>query len=234
MVLNQRTILMTDIAATDDLFFNRTGMDQSRVQGIVDDALGQADDGELFLEYAQSEALVFDDGQLKNASFDIAQGFGLRAVAGESSGYSHASDMSEAALKRAASTVKAVQAGHDGTMAEAPALTNQSLYIDDNPLNLVPFEAKVKLLADIDAYARSKDDRIRQVSASLSGEWQAVQIIRADGSRAADIRPLVRLNVSCVVGDGDRMESGSYGASDKNGEISTTPATPAPGDVLHQ
>ena len=203
---------MTDIATTDELFFNRTGMDKSRVEGIVDDALSGTDDGELFLEYRQSEGLVFDDGQIKNASFDTAQGFGLRAVAGESAGYSHATELSEDAIKRARDTVTAVRTGHTGSYAEAPQRTNRSLYIEDNPLNQVPFEAKVKLLTEIDAYARAKDDRVRQVSASISGEWQAVQIVRPDGHHAADIRPLVRLNVSCVVGDGDHQESGSYGS----------------------
>ena len=202
---------MTDIATTDDIFYNRSGMDQKRVEGIVEDALHGADDGELFLEYNQSESFVFDDGQLKNASFDTMQGFGLRAIAGETAGYSHASELSEDALKRASDTVKTIHAGHGGTMAAAPSPTNRSLYIDDNPLNMVPFETKVKVLSDIDAYARGLDDRIKQVSASLSGEWQAVQIVRGDGSRAADIRPLVRLNVSVVAGDGERMEAGSYG-----------------------
>lgn len=202
---------MTDIATTDDIFYNRSGMDQKRVEGIVEDALHGADDGELFLEYNQSESFVFDDGQLKNASFDTMQGFGLRAIAGETAGYSHASELNEDALKRASDTVKTIHAGHGGTMAAAPSPTNRSLYIDDNPLNMVPFETKVKVLSDIDAYARGLDDRIKQVSASLSGEWQAVQIVRGDGSRAADIRPLVRLNVSVVAGDGERMEAGSYG-----------------------
>ena len=203
---------MTDISTTDDIFFNRTGMGQTNVENIVKDALNGADDGELFLEYNQSEAFIFDDGQLKNASFDTMQGFGLRAISSETAGYSHASELTEDALKRAKSTVKAVYAGHSGVMSASPMKTNQSLYIDDNPLNLVPFSTKVKLLSDIDAYARSKDNRVKQVSASLSGEWQAVQIIRADGNRSADIRPLVRLNVSIVVGEGDRMESGNYGA----------------------
>ena len=203
---------MTDISTTDDIFFNRTGMSQTNVENIVKDALNGADDGELFLEYNQSEAFVFDDGQLKNASFDTMQGFGLRAIANETAGYSHASELTEDALKRAKSTVKAVYAGHSGVMSASPMKTNQSLYIDDNPLNLVPFSTKVKLLSDIDTYARNKDGRVKQVSASLSGEWQAVQIIRADGNRSADIRPLVRLNVSIVVGEGDRMESGNYGA----------------------
>ena len=202
---------MSDIAAAEELFFTRTGLDQARVDRVVGDALNGADDGELFLEYAQSESFVFDDGQLKNASYDTTQGFGLRAVAGETAGYSHSNELSEAALKRAAGTVQAVHAGHGGALADGPAGTNQALYGDVNPLSLTPFETKVKLLTDIDAYARSKDDRVKQVSVSLMGEWQAVEIIRADGARAADIRPLVRLNVSCVVGDGDRMEQGSYG-----------------------
>ena len=202
---------MTDIAKTEDLFFNRAGLDKSRVEGIIGESLGKADDGELFLEYQQSENFVFDDGQLKNANFDTSQGFGLRAVAGEMSGYAHASELSEEALLRAGDTIKAVQVGYDGTMAQGPAQTNQSLYMEDNPLNQTPFDTKVRLLSGMDAYARGLDERIRQFSASLSGSWQAVQIIRADGSRAADIRPLVRLNVSCIVGDGDRLEAGSYG-----------------------
>ena len=150
-------------------------------------------------------------GRLKSASFDTTQGFGLRAVCGEAAGYAHASDLSEEAIRRATETVRAVQSGHSGSMATGPVGTNQAFYSDINPLNEVPFDKKVKLLAEIDAYARGKDDRIAQVSASLSGEWQAVTILRADGSQSADIRPLVRLNISVVVADGDRMEAGSYG-----------------------
>ncbi len=202
---------MTDLAATDELFFTRAGLDAGRVEAIVNEALNGADDGELFLEYNLSESFTFDDGRLKNANFDTSQGFGLRAVAGEATGYAHASELSEEALKRAAKTVQAVHRGHDGTMAQTPAATNRSLYMDDNPLNLVPFADKVKLLAEMDAYARSRDDRVRQVSISLAGSWQAVQIIRAGGARVGDIRPLVRLNVACVVGEGERMEQGSYG-----------------------
>ncbi len=201
---------MTDLAATDELFFTRAGLGRGRVQGIVDDALNGADDGELFLEYRQSESLVFDDGQVKSASFDTSQGFGLRAISGEATGYSHASEISEDAIRRAADTVKTVRAGKGGTFAGPPG-TNQSLYMDDNPLLLVDFETKVKLLADMDAYARAKDERVAQVTASLSGIWQAVEIIRQGGARAADIRPLVRLQVSVVVEKDGRMETGSYG-----------------------
>ncbi len=202
---------MSQIATAEELFFNRAGLDRSRCQRLVDEALAGADDGELFLEYCQSEGLSFDDGRLKSASFDTSQGFGLRAVSGEAAGYAHASELSEAAIRRAAETVRAVHAGHGGVMAAAPVGTNRSLYSDTNPLGEAPFEVKVKLLADIDAYARGLDPRVRQVTASLAGSWQAVHILRAGGERSADIRPLVRLNVSVVVGQGERMESGSYG-----------------------
>jgi TldD protein len=210
---------MSNLATADELFFQRAGLDRARLESLVDDALGGADDGELFLEYRQSEGLSFDDGVLKAASFDTTQGFGLRAIAGEAAGYAHSSELSEAAVGRAAETVKAVKTGRAGVMSEAPAGTNRLLYTDENPLGSVPFEAKVALLADIDAYARGKETRVRQVMASLAGEWQAVEILRAGGERSADVRPLVRLNVSVVVGQGERMESGSYGGG---GRISYT------------
>jgi TldD protein len=203
---------MTDIAATDSLFYGRTGMEQDTVQRLVEQSLGGMDDGELFLQYSLSEALSFDDGKLKSASFDTAQGFGLRAISGDVTGFAHSGELSEAAIRRAGETVKAVRQGSGGTLAEAPRGTNRALYTDANPLNAVPFETKVKLLAEIDAYARAKDPRVRQVMCSLMGEWNAVQIIRADGVRVGDIRPLVRLNVAVVVGDGDRQETGSAGA----------------------
>ena len=202
---------MSDITTTDEIFFDRSELDRSRVEGIIKEALCQSDDGELFLEYNQSEAFVFDDGKLKNASFDTMQGFGLRAIADETTGYSHASELSEDALKRASETVKAAYAGHSGTMQIPPSKTNLKLYVEDNPLNDDPFASKVKLLSEIDKYIRDKDSRIQQVSASLSGEWQAIQIIRSDGSKFEDIRPLVRLNVSVIARNGERMESGSYG-----------------------
>ncbi|MGO1080790.1 metalloprotease TldD [Inquilinus sp. CA228] len=208
---------MTALDQTDDLFFTQAGLDRARLERLVGEALQGADDGELFLEYVQSEGLSWDDGKLKSASFDTSQGFGLRAVAGETTGYSHASTLSEDAVKRAVETVGAVRAGHGGSLAEPPQGTNRQLYTDANPLSAVPFETKVKVLAEIDAYARAKDPRVRQVSASISGNWQAVRIIRADGRHAADIRPLVRVNVSVVVGDGDRMESGSHGAGGRTG-----------------
>ena len=196
---------------TPDLFFSRTGMDRGRVQQTVDQALKGADDGELYLEYSQSESFSFDDGRLKAATFDTSQGFGLRAVAGEATGYAHASDISEDAIARAANTVRAVSQGYSGTAAGAPPRSNVKLYTDIDPLQTAGFEKKVKLLEEMNAYARAKDSRVRQVSASLSGEWQRIEIIRAGGETYSDIRPLVRLNVSVVVEKDGRQESGSFG-----------------------
>jgi len=202
---------MSDLARTDELFYTRAGLDRGKLERQVAEALDGADDGELFLEYRQSESLAYDDGKLKSAAFDTSQGFGLRAVVGESAGYAHATELSHDAVGRAARTVQAVKSGQSGTVADGPAGTNRQLYTDENPLGSMEFADKVKLLGEIDAYARAKDPRVRQVMASISGEWQAVQILRGDGRRVGDIRPLVRLNVSVVVGDGDRQESGSYG-----------------------
>ena len=208
---------MTDLTQTDDLFFNRGGLDRYRIESIAGDALSGADDGELFLEYCQSESVSYDDGRVRSASFDTTQGFGLRAVSGDAAGYAHSSEVSEVAVQRAAQTVKAVRAGHGGTYADAPLQTNTGLYTERNPLGEVAFEDKVALLSEIDRYLREKDPRVAQVMASISGEWQAIQIIRPDGYRAADIRPLVRLNVSVVAQDGERMETGSFGAGGRTG-----------------
>src|SRR5471032_495813 len=196
---------------------DRANLDRDAVRHEIGRGLEGADDGELFLEYKQSEALMFDNGRLKQATYDTAQGFGLRAVKDEAVGYAHASDLSEGALVRAAEAVRAVKSGHSGKYAEAPGRTNAKLYGDDNPLGAQAFEAKVKLLESMDAYARAKDLRVRQVTASIAATWQVVEILRADGETYRDIRPLVRLNVNVVTGDGDRQESGSYGVGGREG-----------------
>ena len=204
---------MDHLLTTDSIFFENSALDKDRAEAIVRDALVDADDGELFLEMRHSEMLMFDDGRLKSASYDQTSGFGLRAIADEAHGYAHAGDISEAALKRAADSVTAVTRGYAGTAAQPPvSASNRPLYSDGNPLTGTPFEDKIALLQEIDAFARAADPRVVQVSASMAGSWQAVQIIRADGHRAADIRPLVRLNVSVVVSQDGRMESGSSGA----------------------
>jgi TldD protein len=201
--------LDTPLSVTDRLFF--ADLDRAGAERTVQAALAGAEDGELFLEYRESEMISLDDGRIRSASFDATRGFGLRAVSGEAAGYAHSGEMSEAALARAAATVQAVRQGHSGTLDIAPRATNARLYEDANPLALLDFAAKTKLLGEIDAFARGRDPRVAQVMASLAGEWQAVQILRPDGTRVADIRPLVRLNVAVVVEQDGRRETGSHG-----------------------
>ena len=196
---------------------DRAGLDRPRLAKIIARGLEGSDDGELYLEYRQSEMLVFDNGRLKQATYDTSQGFGLRAVKDEAVGYAHASDVSEAAIARAADTVRAVKGGYSGHYAGPPPRTNVKLYGEESPLGSPAFEAKARLLETIDAYARAKDPRVRQVTVSLGASWQAVEIVRGDGETYRDVRPLVRVNVSVVVGDGDRQETGSAGYGGREG-----------------
>jgi TldD protein len=178
------------------------------------------------LEYRESEQISLDDGRIRNAGFDTTLGFGLRAVAGEATGYAHAGELSEAALRRAAESVAAVTRGYSGAAAEPPRATNQRLYSDLNPLVRADFPARARLLSDIDSYARGRDPRVVQVMASLSGEWQAVQIMRSDGTRVADLRPLVRLNVQLVVMQNGRRETGGHGTGGRfSYDLLTAPET---------
>lgn len=194
----------------DDLL-SRHGLDAGRAAALVAEALDGADDGELFLEHRVSESLVFDDGRLKSAAFDERDGFGLRAVAGESVAVAHSSEVTEAALRRAVQSVAVVGRGREGILDVAPQGTNRTLYPDHDPTADPDFAAKTSLLAAVDAYARSRDPRVRQVSASLGGERQVVNIVRPDGQRLDDVRPLVRFNVTIMVGEGGKQETGSAG-----------------------
>ena len=196
---------------------DRAGLDRPRLAKIISRGLEGADDGELYLEYRQAEMLVFDNGRLKQATYDTSQGFGLRAVKDEAVGYAHASDVSEAAIARAADAVRAVKGGYSGHYAGPPPRSNVKLYGEESPLGSPAFEAKARLLETIDAYARAKDPRVRQVSVSLGATWQSVEVVRADGETYRDVRPLVRVNVSVVVGDGDRQETGSSGYGGREG-----------------
>jgi len=211
--------MLKDTAMTDSSIslVDRAGLDRPRLAKIIARGLDGADDGELFLEYRQAEVLTFDNGRLKQATYDTSQGFGLRAVKDEAVGYAHASDLSEAAIERAADAVRAVKGGYAGQYAEPPARTNAKLYGDDSPLASPSFEAKARLLQTIDAYARAKDPRVRQVTAGLAATWQAVEILRGDGTTYRDVRPLVRVTVSVVVGDGNRQEVGGDGYGGREG-----------------
>ena len=195
-------------------FFGNGALDRAATTRTLEDALGKADDGELYLEYRASESYLFDDGRLKSASGDTSQGFGLRSVKGEASAYAHSAEISDAALKRASATVKTVDYGQAAasTQLEPAFGVNHALYSSDNPLSLVPFEQKLKLLQEIDAYIRAKESKVKQVSVSLAGNWQVVHIQKVDGRAVTDVRPLVRLSISVIVEKDGRMENGSSGA----------------------
>jgi TldD protein len=204
---------MSDALATaDQLFHGAAGLDPTGAARHIATAIDGADDGELFLEYRESEMISLEDGRIRSASFDTRRGFGLRAILGEASYYAHAGELSDAALARAAATIKAARAQELSVTAAGPAAAAAPLYAGLNPLAEMPFATRAALLQEIDAYARAADSRVTQVMASIAGEWQVVEIIRADGTRAADLRPLVRLNISVVLEQDGRRESGSQGA----------------------
>ncbi|MEL6435111.1 MAG: DNA gyrase modulator, partial [Pseudomonadota bacterium] len=176
-----------------------------------------ADDGELFMERRRSEAVVFDDGRVKTASYDASEGFGLRAVKGEVAGYAHSTEMTEAALKRAVDTARLAVGDGGGTMADAPARTNTKLYTDDDPIAGHSFPVKLETLRNIDAFARDLDPRVVQVSATLAASHQEVIILRPDGTEVSDVRPMTRVNVSVIVEDQGRREAGSAGGGGRVG-----------------
>ena len=192
-------------------FLYRDGqLDPDEALRLTASTLAAAEDGELYLQYRKAEAFGFDDGRLKTASYDTQSGFGLRAVSGETTAFAHANEISAGAIGRAAATMALIDPAA-GPKAAAPARTNRHLYTDGDPLDLVPFADKVNLCQVIDAAARARDPRVAQVSASLLGQWQVVEIVRPDGFVATDVRPLVRLNVSIVVERNGRRETGSFG-----------------------
>jgi len=201
------------------------GVDPERAVSVLREALAGADDGELFVERSESESFLFDDGRLKSAAYDATEGFGLRVVAGETAGYAHASEISEAAIRRAGSSAALAKRGHAGVAAEGPRATNAKLYGEENPLASPGFSDKVALLQEIDAWARARDPRVVQVMASMAGERREVEILRADGRLVRDVRPLCRLNVQINVERDGRRETGTSGAGGRTGfETFITPA----------
>ncbi len=191
---------------------NALPFDLRQATEILADAVRGGDDGDLYVERSRSESFVFDDGRLKSAAFDTDQGFGLRVVAGEAQGSGYASELSLAAIRRAASTASEAKRGYSGKLAASPVPTNRRLYQPIDPTAAPDFSVKTGLLAEIDAWARASDPRVVQVSVSLSGSHTEIDILRPDGAAFSDIRPLVRLNVSVTLEENGRRESAGAGA----------------------
>ena len=194
-----------------------THLDRDAALEILRNTLIGADDGELFLERCRSEVLSFDDGRLRTSSFDASEGFGLRAVQGETIGYAHSTEISEQAMRRATGTVRLAIGAGGGTLAAAPQATNQKLYSDHNPLSDSTFPAKIDILREMDAYARGLDQRVVQVSATIAASHQEVVILRADGPDVSDSRPMVRMNVSVIVEQNGQRQTGYVGGGGRYG-----------------
>ena len=194
-----------------------TQLDEMTALSVLRAALQGAEDGELFLERKRSEAIVLDDGRIKTASYDASEGFGLRAVKGEVAGYAHSTEISEKALKRACETARLAVGDGGGVLAPPPKGTNARLYTDADPMADASFAAKIDVLKELDAYARAMDPRVVQVSATISAGLQEVEILRPEGLRLADIRPMARLNVAVIVEENGRREQGGTGGGGRYG-----------------
>ena len=194
-----------------------THLDEAAALRVLRDATAGADDGELFLERRRSEGLVLDDGRVKQASYDASEGFGLRAVRGEVAGYAHSTEISEPALKRAAGTARLAVGDGGGVMAPGPKGTNARLYSDADPMLEATFAAKIDTMREVDAWLRAQDPRVVQVTANIAASYQEVEILRPEGTRLTDIRPMARINIACIVEEGGRRESGNSGGGGRHG-----------------
>ena len=194
-----------------------TMLDEAAALAILRAAIYGAEDGELFLERKRSEAIVLDDRRIKTATYDASEGFGLRAVKGEVAAYAHSTEISEKSLTRAAETARLAIGAGGGILAPAPTGTNQRLYTDADPMADASFAAKIDTLKEIDAYARSLDPRVVQVSATIAAGLQEIEILRPEGTRLSDIRPMARMNVSVIVEHAGRREQGGTGGGGRYG-----------------
>ena len=204
---------METINLTDNIFFHQTDINKQKTISLVQDTLHNAEDGDLFFELVENETLSFDDGRLKSATYNQKSGFGFRGISGEVDIFARSDQLSTDSLIRASKLVKKIKSNYSGiTNISSKSLNNNYLYIHKNPIEETNIKQKIDLLEKIDKYARKSNKLVRQVFANISLTWQAVQIVRSDGQNSADIRPLVRLNVSVVVEKNGRMETGSSGS----------------------
>ncbi|MGE5722173.1 MAG: metalloprotease TldD [Sphingomonadales bacterium] len=201
---------MTNLPDPRRFLYRPGGLDPDTATRLTAEALKNCEDGELYLQYTASESFAFDDGRLKTADFNTQAGFGLRGVSGETTAFAHANELSEAAIRRAAETMTVLDPA-GSPQAAPPRRTNATLYTDADPLSLIPFARKVALCQAVDAAARARDPRVKQVTVALAGSWSVIDIIRPDGFVAHDVRPLVRLNVQIVVEQNGRRETGYHG-----------------------
>ncbi len=203
-----------------DLILVPAGIDESQLQQVLSTVMGHAvDSADLYFENSRFESWSLEDGIVKDGTYSIERGVGVRAISGEKTGFAYSDEIYLPALNEAALSARAIaQSGSRGSVqgwVQNPA--RERLYTPDQPFDTLREEEKVALMEAIDAEARRQDPRVKQVMVSLAGSHKVVLVAASDGTFAADVRPLVRLSVSVVVEDGDRREQGSAGGGGRSG-----------------
>ncbi len=189
------------------------GIDQQDVESLMGQLMGaQIDLGELFFQYQRSESWSLEDGIVKEGAFSVDQGVGVRALAGEKTGFAYAEDIQLPALTAATQAARSIaRSGGSGSLLAAERRNVAPLYRSDDPITSLSDEAKVAVLRQVDAQARDADPRVKEVTVRLSASHDQMLVMASDGTLAADVRPLVRLDVSVIVEQNGRRERGSAG-----------------------
>ncbi|MBO9650120.1 MAG: metalloprotease TldD, partial [Variovorax sp.] len=209
------------LATAQQLLLTPFGLDESHLsRALAEIAAHKVDDADLYFQYTRSEGWSLEEGIVKTGSFSIDQGVGVRAVSGEKTAFAYSDDISEASLLDAARTVRSISAAGRSARIKAPARKiagSRSLYGGIDPIATLDSTAKVQLLEKVEKLARSRDPRVSQVMAGLASEYDVVLVARADGTLAADVRPLVRLSVTVIAEQNGRREVGSGGGGGRFG-----------------
>ena len=185
--------------------------DDAKIASKIDDSLSNFDDGELFVEETFSENVTFDDNKVKSASFDNEKGFGLRGVTDDSVSFYHSSELDDKNVDKALKLLKKKKTANKNLDTNNQLKKNEKLYEPHNPINDFKLDEKIKILENINNYARKLDSAVKEVSVSLNGNYQNVEIFKKDGISLFDSRPLVRLNVNISVEKKGKVETGSFG-----------------------
>ena len=185
--------------------------DDAKVARKIDDSLSKFDDGELFVEETFSENVTFDDNKVKSASYDNEKGFGLRGVSNDSVSFYHSSELDEKNLDKALKLLKNRKKNDKNMDSNNLLRKKEKLYEPQNPINDFKLDEKIKILERINNYARKLDPAVKEVSVSLNGNYQNVEIFKKAGVSLFDSRPLVRLNVNISVEKKGKIETGSFG-----------------------
>ncbi|MGV3571957.1 MAG: metalloprotease TldD [Ramlibacter sp.] len=215
------------LATARALLLEPFGLDETHLtRALAEIRAHKVDDADLYFQYTRSEGWSLEEGIVKTGSFSIDQGVGVRAVSGEKTAFAYSDDISEASLLDAARTVRSIAAVDGGSVKIAtPSVAgSRSLYNGLDPIASLDSTAKVELLGRVEKMARAKDPRVAQVMAGLAAEFDVVLVARADGTMAADVRPLVRMSVTVIAEQNGRREMGSGGGGGRFGLASFTDA----------